>query len=161
MAFRDGKETCVLCGDAGGGGGDSNLWRINVRPIGDPDGNTATFQTPQFFVHEGVGLLTIAVYRNGQRLTQYLDFTVDESVPGDGYDLIVFVGDFPQPGDILLADYVTTGVDTTPLIGAGFLGYGSSSYGESSYGDNLILVGGTPPPLGYGSGSYGESSYGD
>ena len=67
------------------------------------DGTNKIFTTVDKFNME-FGGVQIKVYMNGVRQKFSDDYSVSESVPGSGFDIITFVV-APKPGDNLLADY--------------------------------------------------------
>lgn len=67
------------------------------------DGHNKTFTTSDKFSMEFAGP-QIKVYINGVRQKFTDDYSVSESVPGGGFDTIVFVL-APRPGDKLMCDY--------------------------------------------------------
>ena len=106
MAFRDGKNTCVLC--------DQNPappiptlddLRLSIVPAGTIDGANTDFTTPEEFVQETN--IVIRVYRNGQRETLGGDYTVSESGgAGTGYDTVSFIPPAtPKTGEVIRVDY--------------------------------------------------------
>lgn len=85
--------------------------RSGVVLLGAVDGSNVSFTTPDKFVFFP-GVVEVAVFLNGQRLTQGAgkDFVVSESGgSGSGYDTIVFAVAPRSSGateDQVLADYV-------------------------------------------------------
>lgn len=106
MAFRDGKNTCVLCDQSPSPpipGLDA--LRLSIVPAGIIDGSNPNFVTPEDFVQASP--LVIRVYRNGQRQTLGGDYSVSESGGvGTGYDTITFIAPaIPKTGEVIRVDY--------------------------------------------------------
>lgn len=77
---------------------------IGEVPSGAIDGVNRAFLTARKFIME-FGGPQIAVYLNGTRQQLPDDYSVSESVPGSGFDTIVFALP-PLPGDNIAADYI-------------------------------------------------------
>ena len=106
MAFRDGKQDCVLCDQSSGPTPGLEKLRLDITPAGLIDGSNPTFTTPEIFVQ--VSPLVIRVYRNGQRQTLAGDYGVSESGGvGTGYDTVTFIGKAtPKTGSVVRVDYI-------------------------------------------------------
>ena len=107
MAFRNGKATCVLCGDPGGGGVTVVTYRTDVVPAGDVDNINAIFATPEYFQYAPGDPMGPQVYINGLRQRLGVHYSVSESGGvGMGYDTITFVAEcIPQTDDLVTVDY--------------------------------------------------------
>lgn len=77
----------------------------DVELVGNIDSSNLIFTIPS-----GKFLYTanyrITVYLNGVRQQFTKNYIIAESEgPGTGYDMIVFIDDAPDPGDVIVADY--------------------------------------------------------
>lgn len=83
--------------------------RQGVPLLGSVDGVNQTFSTPEAFHRRAPYGITIAVYYNGQRLTEGAsnDYEVSESGGmGTGFDTVTLKF-APLAGDVLTADFTT------------------------------------------------------
>lgn len=83
------------------------LLRTNIPLIGARDSVNRTFYTPEKFIN-GLyynNILNIKIQHNGKELYENIDFTVGESIIGQGYDMINIVSFTPNEHSLLYADY--------------------------------------------------------
>lgn len=97
--------------DAGSGSGPSTpqyLWREEKDLIGARDSSNRTFYTTEKFLN---GAFTtgdqfhISIQHNGKLLYENTDYSIGESVPGLGYDMITFISIVPNINSILKCNY--------------------------------------------------------
>ena len=81
-----------------------NFVRTNVVPLGAIDGANTTFLLPEKFAVL-TDLLSVEVYVNGVRQFLNGDYTIEESVPGDGYDSVEMVYP-PATTSRVFVDYI-------------------------------------------------------
>jgi hypothetical protein len=77
---------------------------LDVTLVGSVDGVNTDFTIPSGHFVVGLNAYKILVYRNGVRQSVNDDFFIAESIPGQGFDTIVFVL-APLVGDEITADY--------------------------------------------------------
>jgi hypothetical protein len=107
------QEAGITIGlDAGGGGGGQvdYLFRQNVQLIGPKNDANRVFMTPfgEKFINDTFedNDFRIIVEHNGRRLIEDIDYTVLESMPGLGYDMVRFDSFVPNKRSQIIADYV-------------------------------------------------------
>lgn len=97
--------------DAGGGGGAVNyLFRENVSLIGVLNNSNRVFYVPfgEKFINGTLDSneFRIMINHNGRLLIENIDYLVEESVSGMGYDTIEFISFVPNNRSKIIADYV-------------------------------------------------------
>ena len=93
---------------SGGGGGASFKFKEQIELLGAMNGINRIFSTPDKFIN-GVSdgnTFKIRVMHNGRQLVEEIDYFVQESVPGDGYDTVIFNSFTPIDRSQVYVDYV-------------------------------------------------------
>ncbi len=82
-------------------------FRQEIELIGTKNGVNTIFYTPEKFIN-GLyqeNLFHISIKHNGKDIYENIDYTIGESSPGTGYDVINFISFIPNSHSVLFADY--------------------------------------------------------
>jgi hypothetical protein len=82
--------------------------QVDIQLVGTVDGVNTTFMIPSGTWIQSPPLYKIIVYKNGVKQVLNDDYMIAESIPGNGYDTVIFAvppSPTPAPPDIMTADY--------------------------------------------------------
>lgn len=83
-------------------------WREKIALIGTKDGTNRTFYTPDKFLNGTFitgDVFHITIQHNGKELYESIDYTIGESSPGTGYDVINLISFTPNAHSLLFSTY--------------------------------------------------------
>lgn len=93
---------------AGGSAALDYAFRQEIPLIGLKNGVNRTFYTPDKFIngYYSNNIFHISIKHNGKDLYENIDYTIGESIVGQGYDVINLTSLTPNSHSLLFADYV-------------------------------------------------------